>query len=142
MLVPTPDPADAVTGHRPVRRVLVVDDHDAMRRALADLIDAQGDLAVCAATATAEEAIDLLDGCRPDAAVIDVSPPGMSGIELTRRIHRLLPRGPVLVISSHPATRYERPALEAGAHAYLAKREAAGNLVAMLRRSMDDGPPR
>jgi len=113
--------------------VLVVDDHDAMRHALSELIELQRGLAVCAATATAEDALEAVDGQPPDAAVIDVSLPGMNGIELTRWLHARWPDLPVVVISSHPAIRYEQAALDAGALAYLVKRDAARHLIQVLR---------
>jgi DNA-binding NarL/FixJ family response regulator len=108
-----------------------------MRRALAELIDVQRDFSVCAATATAEDAILALDEVQPDAAVVDVSLPGMSGIDLTRLLHARWPTLPVVVISSFPAARFEQPALDAGAHAYLVKRETAGHLIQVLRRGLD-----
>ena len=121
------------------QKVLVVDDHDSMRRALSELIDLQRDLAVCAAAATAEDAIRTLEECRPDAAVVDVSLPGMSGIDLTRLLHARWPDLPVVVISSYPAERFERAALDAGAHAYLVKREAAVQLIQVLRGGLGSG---
>jgi len=121
------------------QKVLVVDDHDSMRRALSELIDLQRDLSVCAAAATAEDAIRALEECRPDAAVVDVSLPGMSGIDLTRLLHARWPDLPVVVISSYPAERFERAALDAGAHAYLVKRKAAVQLIPVLRGGLGSG---
>lgn len=127
------------------RRVLVVDDHDSMRRALAELIETRAKLNVCAA-ATAEEAVRLLDDAPPDLVVADLDLPGMDGIELTRILHVRWPELPVLVLSSHSAERFEEPALAAGARAYLAKREAATFLIPAILRHLEvsetgDGVP-
>ncbi len=130
-------------GHE--RRVLVVDDHDSMRRALTELIETRARLDVCAA-ATAEEAVRLLDDAPPDLVVADLDLPGMDGIELTRILHVRRPELPVLVLSSHSAERFEQPALAAGARAYLVKREAATFLIPAILHHLDvpeagDGSP-
>ncbi|MGD2115908.1 MAG: response regulator transcription factor [Acidobacteriota bacterium] len=114
------------------KHVLVVDDHDAMRQALMELIETCDELRVSAAAASAEEAVEVLGRAHPDLVVADVELPGMSGIELTRLLHELRPDLPVLVLSSHPPGRFEQPALDAGACAYLVKREAARSLVPII----------
>lgn len=118
------------------RHVLVVDDHDSMRRALAELIETRANLNVSAA-ATAEEAVRLLDDAPPDLVVADLDLPGMDGIELTRILHVRRPELPVLMLSSHSAERFEKPALAAGARAYLMKRQAATFLIPTILRHLD-----
>jgi DNA-binding NarL/FixJ family response regulator len=119
------------------KRVLVVDDHDAMRRALAELIETRDELRVSAVAASAEEAMAMLDEARPDLVVADVELPGMSGIELTRILHERRPDLPILVLSSHPPARFEQSALAAGARAYLVKRKAAGHLVPEIMKCLN-----
>jgi len=118
------------------RRILVVDDHDAMRRALSDLIESREGLTVCAVAASAEEAVALFDATSPDLVVADLSLPGMDGIELTRVLRDRRPDLPVLVVSSHSPKRYAERALAAGARAYLPKREAVAALVPAILESL------
>lgn len=121
---------------RTARRILVVDDHGAMRRALCELIDSHEGLTVCAVAESAEEAVALFEATSPDLVVADLSLPGMDGIELTHALRDRRPDLPVLVVSSHPPKRYAERALAAGARAYLPKREAATTLVPAILESL------
>lgn len=114
------------------RRILLVEDHEAMRVAVAELIETDRRLAVWAATGSAEEALERLETGWPDLAVVDLDLPGMQGLELVAELHRRSPELPVLVLSSHPADRYETAALDAGALGYLPKERAAFELVELV----------
>ena len=131
------------------RRVLLVEDHDAMRSAVAELLETDERLAVWGAAESAEDALELIDGVPagatngdglPDIAVIDLDLPGMNGLELTEELHRRDPDLPVVVLSSHPADQYEEEALDAGARTYLPKERAAAELVDLVHAVLDLPP--
>lgn len=118
-------------------RILLVDDDESLRHALAEMIDQADGLAVSAAVGSAEEALERLDEVHPDLAVVDISLPGANGITLTRLLRRRLPGLPVLVLSSLAPAQMERPALAAGALAYLNKPHAIVELIAIIRSALD-----
>lgn len=131
------------------RRVLLVEDHDAMRSAVAELLETDERLTVWGAAESAEVALDLMDGDPaglaaddgvPDVAVVDLDLPGMNGLELTEELHRRSPDLPVVVLSSHPADQYEEEALDAGARTYLPKERAATELVDLVHAVLDLPP--
>lgn len=103
-------------------RILVVEDNKVMRQALGQYLEDQPDLTMVAATETAEEALEYLDRSGvPDLVLADTRLPGMSGIDLVRRLQSIQPDLPCLMYSGHDETRYVEEALDAGAKGYLIK---------------------
>lgn len=119
------------------RHILLVEDHEAMRQAVAELIEADDHLDVMAAVETAEEALELLGSERPDLAVVDLNLPGMHGLELVAELERRAPGVPVVVLSSHSSERYAPVALDAGAKAYIEKIRTTTDLVKTVRAVLD-----
>lgn len=118
-------------------RIYLVEDHAVLRQALADTLAREPDLVLCGSAATAEEALDALADLRCDLVVTDLALPSMDGAALTERLAPLRPGLPVVVLSVHDDGLYERRAREAGARAFLSKRDAAATLVPTLRRVLD-----
>ena len=110
-------------------RVLIVDDHPLVQRGLRLTLDAALGVEVSAVAASGEEALDLLDDAAPHVAVVDVSLPGMDGIELTRHLLARQPDLRVLVVSRHDDELYAERAVRAGARGYLSKIEAPERVV-------------
>jgi len=101
-------------------RVYVVEDHQVMRDALVDFIEASEGLEVCGAAASAEDALPDLWERRPEVAVLDLSLPGKSGLDLLAEI-RAQSTLPCLVLSGHGERGHIDRALAAGANGYLRK---------------------
>lgn len=121
----------------PRRRILLVEDHPAMREAVTELLETDDQLDVLAAVESAEEALELIEAHQPvDLAVVDLNLPGMHGLqlvgELDRRAHI-----PVIVLSSHSSERYGPVALDAGARAYVEKIRTAAELIRTVRHVLD-----
>ena len=117
-------------------RVLLVEDHPALRHAVAELISTDRALLVPVAARSAEEALARFREADPDLAVVDISLPGMDGLELIRRLRRLESELPIVVLSSHSVEGWEAPALEAGANAYLLKSRAPSDLLPVIRETL------
>ena len=115
-------------------RILIVDDHPAVREALAFRIGRQPDLAVCGEAADMVEALQLLEETRPDAAVVDISLKSGSGIDLIKRIRDRHDRIRILVWSMHSEALYAKRALRAGALGYINKDQATDRIVEAIRR--------
>jgi DNA-binding NarL/FixJ family response regulator len=115
-------------------RVLIVDDHPAVREALAIRIGRQRDLEVCGEAADMGEALRLVAEARPDVAVIDISLKAGSGIDLITRIKDRDAYVRILVWSMHSEALYAERALRAGALGYVNKDQATDRIVAAIRR--------
>jgi DNA-binding NarL/FixJ family response regulator len=115
-------------------RVLIVDDHPAVREALALRIGRQPDLEVCGEACDTNEALRLIAETKPDVAVIDISLKTGNGIDLIKRIRDRNESVRLLVWSMHSEPLYAERALRAGALGYISKDQATEKIVEAIRR--------
>ena len=120
-------------------RVLLADDHTLVREGLRQLLGATADIRVEGEAATGDEALALVKADDYDLAVLDLSMPGLSGIELIKRLRLEKPRLRVLVLSMHGEQQYAVRALKAGASGYLTKDSASAQLVGVIRKVAGGG---
>jgi DNA-binding NarL/FixJ family response regulator len=118
-------------------RVLIVDDHPAVREALAVRIGRQPDLEVCGEADDVTAALRLVADARPDVAVVDITLKSGNGIDLIKRITARDNHVRVLVWSMHGESLYAERALRAGALGYVTKDQATDTIVAAIRRVRD-----
>jgi DNA-binding NarL/FixJ family response regulator len=114
--------------------VFVVDDHPIMRDGISQLIDQQADLVLGGSASHAAEALDALNRAVPDLLLVDISLPGMDGIELIKIVKKRIPRLPILVLSMHGEALYAERAVRAGAKGYVMKHASADTLLAAIRK--------
>lgn len=114
-------------------RVLVVEDHPLTRSGLVQLLNSEPGMSVVGQASTGEEAIELAPKLRPDVVIMDLSMPGMGGVEATRRIVSESDDAIVLVLTADEAPGTLAAALRAGARGYLRKTVNEGELVTSLR---------
>jgi two-component system, NarL family, invasion response regulator UvrY len=115
-------------------KVLLADDHSIVRDGLRRIIEESGEMAVVAEAPDGREAIRKAIGERPDVAVVDISMPGMDGLEVIGRLRSHYPDLPILVLTMHEEEQYVVRAIEAGAMGYLTKRSAPEQLVTAIRK--------
>lgn len=115
-------------------RILLTDDHDIVRRGLANLLAIEPDMELVAEAGSGEEAVELARHHRPDVVVMDISLPGINGIEATRRIVKELPHVTVIGLSMHEERDVAEAMRSAGARAYFSKGRAADHLVQAVRQ--------
>ncbi len=113
-------------------RILVVDDHDIVRRGLKQLLTARPGWEVCGEAKTGREAVALAQQLKPEIVVMDISMPDLNGLEAARRIHKLFPKTGILVLSLHFSDQLVRDIVEAGARAYIVKSDADRDLVSAV----------
>lgn len=114
-------------------RIVLADDHMVVRAGLKVLIDAQPDMEVVGEAADGATAITQAEAAQPDLIVIDLSMPGLNGLEATQQLRERLPTVHILVLSAHEDPTYVGRALEAGATGYVVKRAAAELLISAIR---------
>ena len=115
-------------------RVLLADDHKIVRDGLRRILGAQADLQVAGEAAGGDDALSLVKAHDYDVAVIDMSMPGLSGLDLIKRLKIEKPRLRILVLSMHGEAQYAARALKAGAAGYVHKDSAAELLVGAIRK--------
>ncbi|MGO9923785.1 MAG: response regulator transcription factor [Isosphaeraceae bacterium] len=118
-------------------RVLIVDDHPAVREALAMRIGRQSDLEVCGEAADLSDALRLVADTQPDVAVVDISLKTGCGIDLIKRIKDRSDTVRMLVWSTHSESLYAERALRAGALGYISKDQATDRIVEGIRRVLE-----
>jgi len=115
--------------------VMIVDDHEMVRRGACSYLEAQPDISVVAQASSGEEAVKLAQEFIPDVVLMDLVMPGMDGVEATRRVKDISPRSQIIILTSFHQDEYIFPALQAGAISYLLKDVKATELVEAIRRA-------
>lgn len=115
--------------------IMIVDDHEMVRRGACSYLEAQPDISVVAQAASGEEAVQLAQEFIPDVVLMDLVMAGMDGVEATRKVKSLSPRSQIIILTSFHQDEYIFPALQAGAISYLLKDVKATELVEAIRRA-------
>jgi DNA-binding NarL/FixJ family response regulator len=114
-------------------KILIVDDHEFIRKAIAQFIDLQKDMQVVAEASDGVEAVQLFDRIHPDLALIDLYMPQMNGIETMVAIRKNNPDAKVIIVSAYEYAEEMEQAICAGACAYITKDEMSQQLPDMIR---------
>ncbi len=115
-------------------KVLLADDHSIVREGLRRVLEDSHEIKVIAEASDGETAFDEAMAKRPDVAVIDISMPGMDGLEVVTRMSAYCPEIPVLILTMHDEEQYVIRAIEAGAMGYVTKQSAPEQLVAAVKK--------
>jgi DNA-binding NarL/FixJ family response regulator len=114
-------------------RVLVVYDHDIVRRGIRSLLSGDSELDIICETSTGEEAVAKAQEHSPDIVLLDIRLPGINGLEAARRIRAVSPRSHILFMSQYDSQEMVQEAFRAGGTGYLLKAEAARELSSAIR---------
>jgi two-component system invasion response regulator UvrY len=120
-------------------RVLIADDHTLFRRGLKETILEVFPKVTFGEAGTAEETLECVRQQDWDIAIVDISMPGRSGLDILADLKQLRPKLPVLFLSVHPEDQYARRALKAGAAGYLTKEGVPDELKSAIRRVLNGG---
>jgi two-component system response regulator NreC len=120
-------------------RAVIVDDHSVVRAGLRLIFEAEDEVEIVGEAANADEALEEIRRHRPDIVFMDLTLPGVGGLELTRRVRREYPDTRVIVLTLHEEEQYFREALRAGASAYVVKGSRPEDLIAAVRAVRDGG---
>lgn len=114
-------------------RVLVADDHMIARTGIRHVLESEADFQVVGEAASGTEALALTLELHPDVVVLDISMPGVSGLEVAGRLRARSPDTRILILSMHDQAEYVLESVRAGAHGYLLKDTAATELREAIR---------
>ena len=120
-------------------RIMIVDDHVIVRQGIAQLVNREPDLDVRYEAGDADSAMALLTAEPVDLAIVDISLPGTSGLELVKMMHTQKPNLPILMMSMHDEALYSDRAFRAGAKGYVMKQEATERLLMAIRKILNGG---
>jgi len=114
-------------------RILVVDDHEVIRRGVRTLLGSLPELEVIGEAAGGLEALKLAEELLPDVIVLDISMPDMNGLDVARRLRQVTPKSRILFMSQHSSAQVVQEALRTGACGYILKSDAASDLVSGVK---------
>lgn len=115
-------------------RILVADDHPIVRAGLKQIITETADMTVADEASNGQEVLSKVSQNEYDVVLLDISMPGMHGIDALRELRARKPQLPVLILTMHPEEQYGVRVLKAGAAGYLVKESSPDELVWAIRR--------
>jgi DNA-binding NarL/FixJ family response regulator len=110
-------------------RLLVVDDHAVVRRAICSLLSLDPTLDVICETASGEDAVEKAGELHPDLVLLDIGLPKISGIEAARQIRKVSPKSQIIFLSQHDSLNMAKEAMKVGGHGYVTKIDAGSELL-------------
>jgi DNA-binding NarL/FixJ family response regulator len=113
-------------------RILIVDDHELVRRSIQALVSSRTGWCVCGEAADGLQAVEEAKSSRPDLIIMDVSMPNMNGLDAARIILREVPESRILIISQNDPEIVRRQAFEASAHGFIEKSNIQRDLIAIV----------
>jgi PAS domain S-box-containing protein len=121
-------------------RILVVDDHELVRRGIWSVLATEPSLTLCGEAVDGQDAVEKTKTLHPDIVVMDVSMPRLNGLDATREIKRLLPDVEIVIVSQHEAPEMVRQAFNAGARGYVVKSAISADLLAAIAKARSREP--
>jgi CheY-like chemotaxis protein len=122
--------------HDSMHRVLIIDDSNIFRRSLRAILSTRTGWKICAEAGNADDGVLLAERLNPDAVVMDMSMPGLSGIEAARHIRSRMPHSKIVMLSLHESRQLVESVLELGAAGYVVKPRADSDLIDALNAVM------
>jgi len=109
--------------------ILIVDDHELIRRCIADILSLECDFDVVGQACDGVEAVCRAEECKPDVVLLDIGLPGLNGLQAVPLIKRVSPGTEILMVTSHDHPFFVKEAFDAGARGFLAKNDLSEELI-------------
>jgi DNA-binding NarL/FixJ family response regulator len=126
-------PLVAATKPERAVRILIVDDHEFIRRAVGELFDRKSGLIVCGEAADGRQAVRQFQKLRPEMVIMDISMPVMNGLDAAKEIKRLSPKTKIVILTMFDLDQMRDRAHETGIDGWVAKSEASANLLRLVK---------
>ena len=127
-LMPLPQrPFTCITGE--LLRILVADDHEAVRTGVCTILQSRGDVEICGQAANGREAVQKAGELNPDLVLLDITMPVLDGLSAAREIRNLVPRVVILFLSMHEGEHMANLAKSSGASGYVSKSAGSDTLL-------------
>jgi DNA-binding NarL/FixJ family response regulator len=110
-------------------KILVVDDHEAVRKGVCAILSSRLDIEVCGEAVNGKEAIEKAKELRPDLVILDITMPVLNGFDAAREILKILPEARILMFSMHESKQLLEEAKKIGVHGYLTKTRGGETLL-------------
>jgi two-component system, NarL family, response regulator NreC len=124
---------NASMGPRALLRILVVDDHEIVRRSICALLSGQPDFEVVCDAADGVQAVKEAERLQPDVVVLDITMPGMGGLEAAPLIRKVAPSAEIVFLSQYDSLQTIQEAFRRGARGYVVKSDAYQDLIPAIR---------
>ena len=118
-------------------RILLVDDHEVVRKGVRSIFEIRPDWDICGEAADGREAVEEAKRLKPDLVVMDIGMPGLNGLGATRHILRDLPSTQVLILTMHESEQIVWEVLDAGARGFVLKSDAGRELIGAVEAILD-----
>jgi len=118
-----------------IRKVLIVDDDMRFRRFVKELFSSEKDLQIVGEVEDGQEAIVKAKELKPDLVLMDISMPGMNGLDATRLLKGIIPELVVIILTIHDLEEYNVAATASGAYDYILKKSLMEDLIPAIRRA-------
>jgi DNA-binding NarL/FixJ family response regulator len=119
-------------GKGPFLRILIADDHEAVRKGVCAILAARIGMEICAEAENGREAIEQALELKPDLIILDITMPVLSGFEAAREIRKTLPRVPILILSMHESNQLIEEAKKLGVQGYVTKTQVGSTLLSAV----------
>ena len=110
-------------------RILIVDDHEAVRKGVCAILSSRLDTEICGEAVNGKEAIEKAKELRPDLVILDITMPVLNGFDAAREILKILPQTLIIMLSTHLTNQLVAQAKSSGAKGYVTKNQAGGTLL-------------
>lgn len=110
-------------------RILIADDHEAVRKGVCVILSSRLDIEVCGEAVNGKEAVEKARDLRPDLIILDVTMPVMNGFDAAREIGKILPHIPILILSMHESKQLVEEAKKLGVKGYVTKTQVGETLL-------------
>jgi DNA-binding NarL/FixJ family response regulator len=127
--MPAPTPATV--------KILIADDHEVMRHGVRNLLTAQSGWEICGEAASGREALQMIEAHEPQVAILDLSMPGLNGMDAARQVRKSLPDTKIIIFTMHETEDLVREVFRSGAHGYVLKSDAGTHLVAAVQAVLE-----
>ncbi len=114
-------------------KVMIVDDHDLVREGLRAMLEQQEEIEVVAEAGSGEAALETVEEANPDVILMDISMPGMNGVQATKKIRKILPEVKVVILTMMDQESYIYEAVKVGATGYMLKNTTSKELVKTVK---------